>query len=138
MTRRAPRMAIMRGHLLAASALLRLQHVYCGRARIMAVDCGALLPPWLAPRSRAAALVVNAVRQGRTFSSGDSWVLLPPDVSRWDPFILLVEVESALAAFPWHPHRGSQTLTHVLDGCLEHRDIAGGAGALRPRASSTR
>jgi quercetin 2,3-dioxygenase len=82
------------------------------------------------PTSRAATLVVDAVRQGRTFSSDDSWVLLPPDVSRWDPFVLLVEDEFSIRGFPWHPHRGFQTLTYVLDGRLEHRDNAGGAGVL--------
>jgi quercetin 2,3-dioxygenase len=80
--------------------------------------------------SRAATLVVDAVRQGRTFSSDDSWVLLPPDVSRWDPFVLLVEDQFSTRGFPWHPHRGFQTLTYVLDGRLEHRDNAGGAGVL--------
>src|SRR5689334_13600242 len=84
----------------------------------------------IGPRSRAVTLVVNAVRQGRTFSSDDSWVLLPPDVSRWDPFVLLVEDEFSTRGFPWHPHRGFQTLTYVLNGRLEHRDNAGGAGVL--------
>jgi quercetin 2,3-dioxygenase len=82
------------------------------------------------PTSRAATLVVDAVRQGRTFSSDDSWVLLPPDLTRWDPFVLLVEDEFSTRGFPWHPHRGFQTLTYVLDGRLEHRDNAGGAGVL--------
>jgi quercetin 2,3-dioxygenase len=82
------------------------------------------------PTSRSATLVVDAVRQGRTFSSDESWVLLPPDVSRWDPFVLLVEDEFSTRGFPWHPHRGFQTLTYVLDGRLEHRDNAGGAGVL--------
>jgi quercetin 2,3-dioxygenase len=86
--------------------------------------------PAAGPTSRAATLVVDAVRQGRTFSSDDSWVLLPPDVSRWDPFVLLVEDEFSTRGFPWHPHRGFQTLTYVLDGRLEHRDNAGGAGVL--------
>ena len=89
-------------------------------------------PPTTAagPASRPATLVVDAIRQGRTFSSDDSWVLLPPDVSRWDPFVLLVEDEFSTRGFPWHPHRGFQTLTYVLDGRLEHRDNAGGAGVL--------
>jgi quercetin 2,3-dioxygenase len=82
------------------------------------------------PRSRAATVVVDAVRQGRTFSSDDSWVILPPDAARWDPFVLLVEDEFSTRGFPWHPHRGFQTLTYVLDGRLEHRDNAGGAGVL--------
>ena len=83
-----------------------------------------------APRPRPATMVVDATRQGRTFSSDDSWVILPPDVARWDPFVLLVEDEFSTRGFPWHPHRGFQTLTYVLDGRLEHRDNAGGAGVL--------
>jgi redox-sensitive bicupin YhaK (pirin superfamily) len=82
------------------------------------------------PRPRAATTVVDAVRQGATFSSDNSWVILPPDVARWDPFVLLVEDEFSTRGFPWHPHRGFQTLTYVLDGRLEHRDNAGGAGVL--------
>jgi len=90
--------------------------------------------PLLTPvqRPRAATTVIDAVRQGPTFSSDDSWVLLPPDTARWDPFVLLVEDEFSTRGFPWHPHRGFQTLTYVLDGHLEHRDNAGGAGVLAP------
>jgi redox-sensitive bicupin YhaK (pirin superfamily) len=83
------------------------------------------------PRTRATTTVVDAVRQGRTFSSDDSWIILPPEMTRWDPFILLVEDEFSTRGFPWHPHRGFQTLTYVLDGRLEHRDNAGGAGVLQ-------
>lgn len=82
------------------------------------------------PRPRAATMLVDAARQGRTFSSDDSWMILPPDAQRWDPFVLLVEDEFSTRGFPWHPHRGFQTLTYVLDGRLEHRDNAGGAGVL--------
>jgi redox-sensitive bicupin YhaK (pirin superfamily) len=75
-------------------------------------------------------LIVDAVHNGPTFSSDDSWFILPPDTSRWDPFVILVEDEFSTRGFPWHPHRGFQTLTFVLDGRLEHRDNAGGLGVL--------
>jgi redox-sensitive bicupin YhaK (pirin superfamily) len=44
--------------------------------------------------------------------------------------VILVEDEFSTRGFPWHPHRGFQTLTYVLDGRLEHRDNAGGFGVL--------
>lgn len=81
-------------------------------------------------RPRAVTLVVDAVHNGPTFSSDDNWFILPPDMSRWDPFIVLVEDLFSTRGFPWHPHRGFQTLTYVLDGQLEHRDNAGGLGVL--------
>jgi redox-sensitive bicupin YhaK (pirin superfamily) len=81
-------------------------------------------------RPRAATLVVDAVPNGPTFSSDDNWFILPPDMERWDPFIVLVEDDFSTRGFPWHPHRGFQTLTYVLDGKLEHRDNAGGYGVL--------
>jgi redox-sensitive bicupin YhaK (pirin superfamily) len=80
--------------------------------------------------ARAATRVVDAVHNGPTFSSDDSWLILPPHLTRWDPFILLVEDVFSIRGFPWHPHRGFQTLTYVLDGHLEHRDNAGGLGVL--------
>jgi redox-sensitive bicupin YhaK (pirin superfamily) len=81
-------------------------------------------------RRRAPQLVVDAIHNGPTFASDDSWFLLPPDTARWDPFIVLVEDRFSTRGFPWHPHRGFQTLTYVLDGTLEHRDNAGGFGVL--------
>ena len=35
-----------------------------------------------------------------------------------------------LAGFPWHPHRGIETITYVLAGTVEHRDSLGNAGKL--------
>ena len=86
--------------------------------------------PTISPGPRAATFVVDAVHNGPTFSSDDSWFILPPDLSRWDPFMVLVEDVFSTRGFPWHPHRGFQTLTYVLDGRLEHRDNAGGLGVL--------
>ncbi len=42
-----------------------------------------------------------------------------------DPFLLLDDFRSEnpadyLAGFPWHPHRGMETITYVLDGDVEH------------------
>jgi redox-sensitive bicupin YhaK (pirin superfamily) len=53
-----------------------------------------------------------------------------------DPFILMDqmgEVEYAPGepkGTPWHPHRGFETVTYLLDGSFVHRDSAGGGGVL--------
>ena len=36
------------------------------------------------------------------------------------------------AGFPWHPHRGIETITYVLDGSVEHSDSLGNRGVLGP------
>jgi hypothetical protein len=53
-----------------------------------------------------------------------------------DPFLLLDDFrsdnpEDYIGGFPPHPHRGFETVTYLLAGCLEHRDNAGHAGVLR-------
>jgi quercetin 2,3-dioxygenase len=55
----------------------------------------------------------------------------------FDPFLLLDDFrndvpEDYLAGFPWHPHRGIETITYVLAGTVEHRDSLGNHGAIAP------
>jgi hypothetical protein len=50
-----------------------------------------------------------------------------------DPFLLLDDFQSDdpadyLAGFPWHPHRGIETVTYMLAGEVDHRDSIGNAG----------
>jgi redox-sensitive bicupin YhaK (pirin superfamily) len=50
-----------------------------------------------------------------------------------DPFLLLDDFRSEnpadyKAGFPWHPHRGMETITYVLDGDVEHGDSMGNTG----------
>ncbi len=57
--------------------------------------------------------------------------------SDFDPFLLLDDFrndvpEDYLAGFPWHPHRGIETITYVLAGTVEHGDSLGNRGALGP------
>jgi len=57
------------------------------------------------------------------------------EVPLFDPFLLLDHFGSAnpedyLAGFPWHPHRGIETVTYMLDGRVEHEDSLGNAGAI--------
>jgi redox-sensitive bicupin YhaK (pirin superfamily) len=53
-----------------------------------------------------------------------------------DPFFLLDQlgpVEYApneAAGAPWHPHRGFETVTYVIDGTIEHHDSNGGGGVI--------
>lgn len=57
------------------------------------------------------------------------------DPSLVDPFLLLDDFrndrpEDYLAGFPWHPHRGIETITYVLAGSVEHGDSLGNTGNL--------
>jgi redox-sensitive bicupin YhaK (pirin superfamily) len=47
-----------------------------------------------------------------------------------DPFLLMMEDQFSSPGFNWHPHRGLETVTLVLDGVLEHGDNLGNVGAL--------
>jgi hypothetical protein len=67
------------------------------------------------------------VRLRRAFGFGDT--------QDFDPFLLLDDFRNDvpadyLAGFPWHPHRGIETITYVLAGTVEHRDSLGNLGAL--------
>jgi quercetin 2,3-dioxygenase len=53
----------------------------------------------------------------------------------YDPFLLLDDFrnerpEDYLAGFPWHPHRGMETITYVLAGTVEHGDSMGNKGTI--------
>ena len=57
------------------------------------------------------------------------------DTTEFDPFLLLDDFrndrpDDYLAGFPWHPHRGIETITYVLAGTVEHGDSLGNRGTL--------
>lgn len=70
---------------------------------------------------------------GQTATSDDSTLLIAPgDPTRTDPFLVMGEERFSSPGFDWHPHRGMETVTLILDGVLEHGDSQGNAGLLQP------
>jgi redox-sensitive bicupin YhaK (pirin superfamily) len=67
------------------------------------------------------------VRLRRSFSNGQ--------VPLFDPFLLLDNFGSSnpddyMAGFPWHPHRGIETVTYMLEGRVAHGDTLGNSGVI--------
>ena len=67
------------------------------------------------------------VRLRRAFGFGDT--------EETDPFLLFDDFRGDqptdyMAGFPWHPHRGIETITYVLAGTVNHSDSLGNQGAL--------
>jgi redox-sensitive bicupin YhaK (pirin superfamily) len=57
------------------------------------------------------------------------------ETRRLDPFLLLDHFgsdnpEDYIAGFPWHPHRGIETVTYMLNGEVEHGDSIGNSGTI--------
>jgi redox-sensitive bicupin YhaK (pirin superfamily) len=57
------------------------------------------------------------------------------DTTEFDPFLLFDDFRNDrpadyLKGFPWHPHRGIETITYVLAGSVDHGDSLGNRGTL--------
>ena len=60
-----------------------------------------------------------------------SWYYQVPD---FDPFLMLdyfvTESSEESPGFPWHPHKGIETITYMLRGKIEHKDSIGNGGII--------
>ncbi len=57
------------------------------------------------------------------------------DVKDFEPFLMLDAFDSRnpsdyTRGFPWHPHRGIETVTYLISGCIEHEDSLGNKGVI--------
>jgi redox-sensitive bicupin YhaK (pirin superfamily) len=90
---------------------------------------------------RAVQKVVTARRQ----TEGEGFVVRRPfpgmDLALADPFLLLDQMGAVEYApgeakgAPWHPHRGFETVTYMIDGAFEHEDSTGGGGLITDGAT---
>lgn len=58
------------------------------------------------------------------------------DVKEFDPFLMMdafdsVNSEDYIKGFPWHPHRGIETITYLIQGEIEHGDSLGNKGVIQ-------
>ncbi|HEY4457998.1 MAG TPA: pirin family protein [Pseudonocardiaceae bacterium] len=83
---------------------------------------------------------VGKIVHAQTFYEGEGFKVRRPfpgvDLALADPFLLLdhmgaVEYGPGEAkGAPWHPHRGFETVTYMIDGAMEHTDSIGGGGLI--------
>jgi len=57
------------------------------------------------------------------------------DTAEFDPFLMLDAFDSTnpddyTKGFPWHPHRGIETITYLISGDIEHGDSLGNSGSI--------
>jgi len=88
--------------------------------------------------ARPVSKVVTAHHQ-REGAGFEIWRPFPGEVSfaEADPFLLLDQLgptvygPSEAVGAPWHPHRGFETVSYVMDGEISHHDSNGGGGVIR-------
>ena len=86
------------------------------------------------PRPVAAVTTAPAGFEGEGFPVRRTMAGLPPQLV--DPFILMDHMGAIEYApmepkgTPWHPHRGFETVTYLLDGAFQHQDSHGGGGLI--------
>ncbi len=87
-------------------------------------------------RDRAVESITTAPRgfEGEGFPVKRAFAGVPLD--RLDPFVHMDEMGEVEYApgepkgTPWHPHRGFETVTYMIDGTFQHRDSTGGGGLI--------
>src|SRR6202050_3527473 len=98
------------------------------------------LPKVDGPREGAAGRKVGSVGTAPSALEGEGFpvrrAFAGVDTSALDPFIhmdQMGEVEYAPGepkGTPWHPHRGFETVTYMIDGTFQHQDSIGGGGLI--------
>ncbi len=88
---------------------------------------------------------MNTVRKIRRLVTGSAQidgagvrlvrVIGRPDTTDFDPFLMLDAFDSSnpddyTRGFPWHPHRGIETVTYLINGDIEHSDSLGNKGSI--------
>lgn len=100
-----------------------------------------VLPRLHRPADTATARPVEAVIRAQQATEGAGFQVWRPfpgvvDQYRTDPFLLLdqlgptVNEPGQAKGAPWHPHRGFETVTYLLDGEVAHHDSHGGGGVI--------
>jgi redox-sensitive bicupin YhaK (pirin superfamily) len=99
-----------------------------------------VLPRVESPSADATERPVRSVTTGPTGFEGEGFPVRRAfggvDLADLDPFIHLDqmgEVEYAPGepkGTPWHPHRGFETVTYMIDGTMQHQDSHGGGGVI--------
>ncbi|WP_289009770.1 pirin family protein [uncultured Thermomonospora sp.] len=95
--------------------------------------------PRMPEAERAGRRVAKVVRARRQLE-GEGFVVRRPfpgmDLALADPFLLLDHMGAVEYApgeakgTPWHPHRGFETVTYIIDGAFQHQDTTGGGGLI--------
>lgn len=84
-------------------------------------------------KERYIAKVSDRIHYGEDEQADDKYIVLKPgNWAETDPFLLMAEDWFSTNGFDWHPHRGIETITVVLEGELEHSDNRGSHGVLKP------
>lgn len=82
---------------------------------------------------------IKEILRGRTTRDGAGVKLVRifgnAEVPKFDPFLLLDafgsdKEEDYIKGFPWHPHRGIETITYMISGSAEHGDSIGNSGVI--------
>src|ERR1700686_818582 len=98
-------------------------------------------PPSVESRARPVRSIVTAPSglEGEGFPVRRAFHGVP--IAELDPFVHMDEMGEVLYApgepkgTPWHPHRGFETVTYMIDGTFQHRDSIGGGGLIEKGGS---
>jgi redox-sensitive bicupin YhaK (pirin superfamily) len=105
-----------------------------------------VLPRVSRPEPETAARPVTQIANAPSMLEGAGFPVRRPfpgavDQRLTDPFLLLDQMGAVEYApgeakgAPWHPHRGFETVTYMLDGVFQHRDSNGGGGLISDGAT---